>query len=85
MNAQSIRCSKCNGLMIQGWISDLVGDDRHRVSNWIEGVSRKPNWFSRFFGTGVPALAEKHIAVGNFRCSVCGFLESFAHPEFTAR
>ena len=85
MSAEAIRCPKCNGLMVQGWISDLIGDDRRRVSNWVEGAPSKPSWFSRFFGTGVPAPAEKRIPVGTFRCSVCGFLESYAHPEFAAK
>ena len=81
MSTESIRCPKCNGVMVQGFIADFQGSKFCRVSNWVEGAPGKPTWF----GTCVPAPAEKCIPVGTFRCSVCGFLESYAHPEFAAK
>ena len=75
-------CPKCNGgVMVQGFIIDWQGSKFSRVSNWVEGVPGKPSWF----GTTIPVPAEKCIPVGTFRCSVCGFLESYAHPEFAAK
>jgi hypothetical protein len=50
-----------------------------RVSNWVEGAPEKSVWH----GTNVPA--EKCVPVGTFRCSTCGFLESYALPEFAAK
>lgn len=85
INKKVIQCPKCNGGMVQGWISDLIGDDRRRVSIWVEGAPTKPGWFKRVFGTGVPVSGEKSIPVGTFRCSVCGFLESYANTEFAAK
>ena len=84
MNTEAIRCPKCNGVMVQGFIADYKGDDRRRVSEWVEGAPGKPSWFG-WFGTGVPAPREKCLPVGTFRCSVCGFLESYARPEFAAK
>ena len=80
MNTEAIRCPKCNGVMVQGFIIDFYGSKFSRVSNWVEGAPGKSSWFG-----SVPAPAEKRIPVGTFRCSVCGFLESYAHPEFAAK
>lgn len=81
MNTEAIQCPKCNGVMVQGFIADRQGAKYCRVSNWVEGAPGKPSWF----GTSVPTPAEKCIPVGTFRCSVCGFLESYAHPKFAAK
>ncbi len=43
------------------------------------GAPQKSFWA----GTKLPE--EKQIPVGTFRCSRCGFLESYARPEFSAR
>ena len=80
MSTEAIRCPKCDGVMVQGFISDYKSDKILRVSEWVEGAPGKSSWF-----TGVPAPSEKCIPVGTFRCSACGFLESYAHPEFAAR
>ena len=81
ISTKSIRCPKCNGVMAQGFIIDWQGRQFSRVSNWVEGAPGKPSWFGQI----VPAPAEKCIPVGTFRCSVCGFLESYAHQEFAAK
>lgn len=81
MSEEAIRCPKCNSVMVQGWISDMKGRKFCSVSNWVEGAPGKPSWF----GSKVPAPEEKCIPVGTFRCSVCGFLESYAQPEFAAK
>ena len=81
MSTKAIQCPKCNGEMVQGFIFDRADRGGRRVINWVEGAPGKPNWF----GWNVPAPAEKCIPVGTFRCSVCGFLESYAHPEFAAK
>ena len=80
MNTQAIHCPKCNGVMVQGFIVDWQGAKFCRVSNWVEGAPGKSRWF----GT-VLAPAEKCIPVGTFPCSVCGYLESYARPEFAAK
>ena len=80
MSTEAIRCPKCNGVMVQGFIIDWTGAKFSRVSDWVEGAPGKSRWF----GT-VLAPAEKCIPVGTFRCSACGFLESYAHAEFAAK
>ncbi len=81
INTEAIQCPKCKGGMVQGFIIDWQGSKFSRVSTWVEGAPGKPGWF----GTCVPAPEEKCIPVGTFRCLVCGFLESYARPEFAAR
>jgi hypothetical protein len=78
MSAEPIRCPKCNGEMVQGFILEYKGPNR-LVSTWIEGAPEKSFWQ----GTKVPA--EKCVPVGTFRCSACGFLESYARPELAAQ
>ena len=75
MSAEPTRCSKCNGEMVQGFLFESEGP-RRMVSTWVEGAPEK-SWFG---SAKVPK--EKCVPVGTFRCSVCGFLESYARPEF---
>jgi hypothetical protein len=78
MSAKPSRCPKCNGEMVQGFTFESEGPKR-MVSTWVEGAPKKA-WFG---SADVPA--EKRVPVGTFRCSVCGFLESYARPEFAAK
>ena len=77
MSTKAIQCPKCNGEMVQGFIVDRATN--RRVINWVEGAPEK------YFWTVTRVPEEKCVPVGTFRCSVCGFLESYAHPEFAAK
>jgi hypothetical protein len=53
-------------------------DDSHlgmRASHWAPGA---PRWS---FWTGIKKPAEQ-VPVATFRCSICGYLESYARQEF---
>ena len=78
-NTKVIQCPKCNGEMVQGFIFDRADGGHRRVINWVEGAPEK------YFWTVTRVPEEKCVPVGTFRCSVCGFLESYAHPEFAAK
>ena len=67
-------CPKCDGKMQQGFIVD-TGDGRS-VSLWVEGPPEDSFWL------GVKVPADKTVPIGTFRCTSCGFLESYARPEF---
>jgi predicted nucleic-acid-binding Zn-ribbon protein len=69
------QCPKCNGTMIRGFIVDHLGRGQW-LSNWSEGTPQRSYW------TGLKVNDADSIAVGTFRCSVCGYLESYARPEF---
>jgi Domain of unknown function (DUF6487) len=79
MSAEETRCPKCKGAMAQGFMVDWSQGGGRRVSNWVEGPPEKSLWH----GTAAPG--EKSIPVGAFRCKACGFLESYARPEFAAK
>ena len=76
MNTETSQCPKCNGEMVQGFIVDSVKGGVV-VSSWFAGAP-KSSWF------GIKAPELKAIPIGTFRCSACGFLESYARPEFAA-
>ena len=78
MSAEPPRCPKCNGAMVQGFIFEFDGAQR-KVSSWVEGAPEKSFWQN----TKVPA--EKIVPIGTYRCSACGFLESYARPEFAPK
>ena len=73
----ALSCPKCQGPMVQGFIADFADMGVNAIiSTWVEG---QPN-SSFLFGTKTPL--EKRIPVGTYRCSACGYLESYARPEF---
>ena len=79
MSAETTRCPKCIGEMVQGFVVDHYGGGKRLVSNWVEGAPEKSFWHR----THVPE--DKCVPVGAFRCSECGFLECYARPEFAAK
>ena len=78
MSATLNQCPKCNGQMEQGFVIDFTHGGR-LVSHWAAGAPEKSFWA----GTKLPS--EKTIPIGTFRCTTCGFLESYAQPMFDAQ
>ena len=81
------RCPKCNGEMTQGFIVDRgnaeislrsreMGFGTRHVSKWAPGTPVK----SLLLMTKV----RNALPIGTFRCSSCGYLESYASPEFAS-
>lgn len=77
MSAVPTRCPKCNGEMVQGFTFESEGPWRMVIA-WVEGAPK------RSFLQSAKVPADKCIPVGTFRCSECGFLESYARQEFAA-
>ncbi len=77
MDTETSRCPKCAGEMVQGFIVDRT-DVGVAVSSWFEGAPKSSFW------SGTKAPDVNRIPIGTFRCSACGFLESYARPEFAA-
>jgi uncharacterized protein DUF6487 len=78
MSTDQNPCPKCGGPMAQGFIVDFHQGGSRRVSSWVEGAPQKSFWH----GTTAPDL--RGVPIGTFRCETCGFLESYARPEFAA-
>jgi transposase len=70
-------CPKCNGQMERGFIIDH-SHTAQAVSEWAPGPPQRSFWT----GTKLP---EGRLPIGTFRCSACGYLESYAHPDFAAK
>ncbi len=78
MSTDQSRCPKCGGRMAQGFVVDFHQGGSRLVSRWVEGAPQKSFWH------GTTAADIKGVPIGAFRCEGCGFLESFARPEFGA-
>jgi ribosomal protein S27AE len=69
------QCPKCGDGMEQGFVLDNTYAARV-VSQWVAGAPLKSFWL----GTKLPD--EKLVPIGTYRCSSCGYLESYARQEF---
>ena len=67
-------CPKCNSDMEEGFVIDHSYTAR-MPSEWVEG---KP---VRSFWTGLKVPKGANHAVAPYRCTRCGYLESYARPE----
>ena len=65
------RCSKCGGLLKEGFFAD-ASHQAMRVGHWAEGP---PSYRFLFF---LRMRGRKMLPVKSFRCTRCGFLESYA-------
>lgn len=69
-----LQCSKCGSDTIQGFIRD-VQNAKSLAIEWIAGSPEPSFW------RGVKTSDPQRYYVTTFRCSKCGFLESYAHPS----
>ncbi|RYE02019.1 MAG: hypothetical protein EOP61_09635 [Sphingomonadales bacterium] len=69
---RSNHCPKCQGSMIQGFVIEQ-SQGYPAVDTWISGAPEK-GWF------GAKTKGRKKLEVQTWRCTRCGFLESYA-PE----
>jgi predicted nucleic-acid-binding Zn-ribbon protein len=65
------RCPKCSGQMEEGFVLDRTHGAQLQEL-WVEGPPTKSFW------SGVTTKNREQIPVTTFRCSKCGYLESFA-------
>jgi hypothetical protein len=65
------RCGKCESTMREGFLIDRAHNSA-RVARWAEGAPEY--WF-----LGMLRLrGRRQLPIRTFRCSKCGFLESYA-------
>jgi uncharacterized cupin superfamily protein len=69
-------CPKCGGEMKQGFIVDNSHQGRF-VSTWVPGKPQVSFWMRT-------KLPDGSLPIGTFHCTACGYLESYARPEFAA-
>ena len=72
MRQTTINCSKCQGLMEEGFILDRGDMNVGFINSWVEGEPVKSFW------NGIKVNNKLQYAVKTFRCVNCGYLESYA-------
>ena len=66
------KCLRCGGSMQQGYMLDRGNSNRATVATWIEGEP-EPSFWSGF------ALGKRaNVPCVTFRCTSCGWLDSYA-------
>jgi len=58
--------------MEEGFIVDALDRVNRVVSTWIDGTPEKSFW------NGVRLRGKRRIETKTFRCTACGYLESYA-------
>jgi hypothetical protein len=56
----------------------FIKDEAHgavRTSMWVEGPPEKSFW------TGTKTYGKKQVRITSFRCTKCGYLESYARDD----
>lgn len=67
----SIECPKCRGKMEEGFIKDQSHGAVYS-SKWVEGAPEESFW------TGTKTRGKLQVQVTTYRCTGCGYLESYA-------
>jgi len=73
-------CPKCGGEMGRGFCVEY-GIGSPQVETWAEGSPVKA-WTGE---VRVPWHQSEYVPIATFRCKGCGYLESYARPEFGAK
>jgi hypothetical protein len=71
---RKLNCPKCSEPMDEGFTLDRA--DHHHgkaVSTWIAGAPERSAW------VGLKTKDRDNIPIRTFRCSGCGYLESYAN------
>lgn len=72
MSGRSHTCPRCQQSMEVGLLLDK-GDHNHlTTAEWLEGPPARSFW------TGLKTSDRKRLPVSSFRCTRCGYLESYA-------
>jgi hypothetical protein len=69
-----MQCPKCSQVMEPGFLVDRGGGPADLQARWVEGPPEPKN----FWRNGVNLQDREPVSVTTFRCTGCGFLESFA-------
>jgi hypothetical protein len=76
MTYEQMKCPKCAGNMVQGFVPDRTYG-AILVEGWHEGQPRKSFW------TQTKEPPTQGLPIGVFRCEQCGYLEFYADQQFT--
>lgn len=72
MREKRVECPKCKKAMGTGFLIDRGESDRKHLVQWVEGIPQKSFW------TGIATSKRLMLPVTTYRCTGCGYLESYA-------
>jgi DNA-directed RNA polymerase subunit RPC12/RpoP len=72
-----IKCIRCEGSMEDGYVLDRGHYNARMVNTWVEGEPVKSFW------SGLNVDDRQQYEVRTFRCTECGYLESYANEELS--
>jgi predicted nucleic-acid-binding Zn-ribbon protein len=72
MANRSSTCPKCMGSLEEGFVVDESHTQRHQ-SSWVTGPAEPSYWLG-----GIKTGGKTRYPVTTYRCSQCGYLESYA-------
>jgi hypothetical protein len=72
MSEPELICPKCKGGMEEGYILDLGHSGYRQIASWISGPPEKGGWL------GLKIKDRQQLMLRTFRCTACGYLESYA-------
>jgi hypothetical protein len=72
MSSQEMSCAKCTARMEEGVILDYAHSGRVNVASWMAGLPEK-GWLG-----GLKIVGRQQVPLHTFRCTGCGYLESYA-------
>ena len=70
-------CARCQGPMEPGFILDRGDANARLEQEWVEGELEKSFW------VGVKTKGRERFGVRTFRCTRCGYVESYAVNPLT--
>ncbi|OGI60981.1 hypothetical protein A2641_01670 [Candidatus Nomurabacteria bacterium RIFCSPHIGHO2_01_FULL_37_25] len=79
-----LKCPKCNGDMIRGFIPDFA-NNFVKASSWFEGQPQKSYWNSFIKISWKGWFGKVGIPIAGFCCKGCGFIEIYSDPGFAAK
>jgi|688.fasta_scaffold932440_1 hypothetical protein len=88
-------CSKCDGVLVRGYVPDMCRANLVRICTWHDGIPKKSFWtglkgvipisiFPKrpFIWEHPRAPLSGGVPIAAFRCATCGFLEFYANDEY---
>jgi hypothetical protein len=66
------KCSKCAGVLEDGFLLELAHGNGRLVTQWVAGIAEASIWM------GLKVNDRAKLDVVTYRCQSCGFLESYA-------
>ena len=71
MTTADHKCPKCQHELEEGFVADITSGGVF-TSKWVEGEPEKSLW------TGTKTKGKRKVEIMTFRCTNCGYLESYA-------